>query len=349
MVGKRHFLLIFLLITGLAYSLFTQENVSAGVHSPQGIPTPSELINAVNNLRLSYGLPPLSVHPVLMEVAQSQAEVLANSSGASGHSRPNGMTLQAQLISLGYPLSGDLSLGGYRSENWVAASTVEQAIQFWMGDDAHMNTMLSTNRSDIGAGVAEGGDGQVYCVIETALQTSSGQQQSGAADLVAQPSNSNATTGSSQNGVAEYMMPVVLSTALPNGDVYHTVQYGQSLWSIAITYKTKIKSIQALNNLGEGLIVYDGQKLLVLKGATQPAPASPTAAPVSTMTPAPLAMSSTPTIEILSTATIQPTQTADAGSNAKPSSSKFLVIVLIVAAFIGAGMAVWLIRDPNSG
>jgi len=95
------------------------------------IPSPADIINAVNNLRLANGLNVLSVHPVLMEVAAQQASALAASEGAVGHQRPCGMTLGQQLLSLGFPLWGDLSQDGYRSENWVMASTVEQVMAFW--------------------------------------------------------------------------------------------------------------------------------------------------------------------------------------------------------------------------
>ncbi|MFZ5884405.1 MAG: CAP domain-containing protein, partial [Chloroflexota bacterium] len=85
------------------------------------LPTPADIINAVNNFRLANGLNPLTVHPVLMEVAAQQANALAASEGAVGHQRPCGMTLGQQLLSMGFPLWGDLSMDGYRSENWVAA------------------------------------------------------------------------------------------------------------------------------------------------------------------------------------------------------------------------------------
>ena len=143
--------------------------------------SPTDLINAVNDLRLENGLPTLNTHPALMQVAQWEAEAIAN--GAPGHVRPPGLTLGGWMISLGYPLGGDIALDGYRSENWTGGTemTVEEAIIGWLGDAPHTNTMLSPNRSDIGAGVAvrEDDSGQtVYIyVIETALQTSDGQQQ----------------------------------------------------------------------------------------------------------------------------------------------------------------------------
>jgi len=45
--------------------------------SPPSIPSPADIINAVNNLRLQHGLNPLTVHAVLMEVAAEQANALA--------------------------------------------------------------------------------------------------------------------------------------------------------------------------------------------------------------------------------------------------------------------------------
>ena len=145
----------------------------------QDQPSPGELIAAVNNLRIAYGLPPLGINSILMYVAQSQADYLLTTDGGSGHARANGMSLTEQLLSLGYPLGGDLSLGGYRSENFVfgPGMDVQMAIQIWRGDDPHTNTMLSPNYFDIGGGVAIGKDGTVYYVIDTARHTASGKQQ----------------------------------------------------------------------------------------------------------------------------------------------------------------------------
>ena len=64
------------------------------------------------------------------------------------------LTLGTVVDLSGYPLLGDLSLDGYRSENWGFAQNTEQAIAMWLGDDEHTNTMLSLDRSDIGVGIA---------------------------------------------------------------------------------------------------------------------------------------------------------------------------------------------------
>lgn len=302
------------------------------------ITTPDQLINAVNSLRLSRGLSALAVHSALMQSAQSQAAYMA-ATGNVTHERP-GTTYTQQLLALGFPLAGDLSLGGLRSENILS---VGGALE-WNGipagwqDDQHMNTMLAPSYTHVGAGVSQSG-GMYYYALDAAAATGSGQMQNQASDILTSiPSGSNAS------GASQYIIPVQISAAQPNGDVYHVVEYGQSLWAIAIEYNAKIKDIQALNNLGDSAVIQIGEKLLVKRGATQPAPALPTS--TITLTPAPILIA--PTIFFPASPTLisaSPTPTPAPASN--NNSSSILVGILIFAALIGGGAAVWLIRDPN--
>jgi len=331
------YICVFLLLTFFVIVLPKAASADASNISnrQQNSPTANEVINAVNALRLSYGLAPLNIHPVLMQIAQEEANGIA--AGMGGHWRPNNLTLGQWLIKLGYPLSGDLTLDGYRSENWVAASTVDEAISFWLGDDPHTNTMLSPNRSDIGAGVAVGD--QTYIVLETALQTSSGQQQSEAYDMLTSvPMND---TGSAQSAdqslIPEYIIPVMRSTARPDGDVFHKVQSGQTLWSVAVTYGTTIKKLRALNNLGESTIIYPNQTLLVQKGATQPAPPTLT---VGTSTPF-ILPGFTPATHNLLTAT--PTAVSESLFIESQSSGKYtnLIIFSLILAVVVVAVGFW--------
>jgi uncharacterized protein YkwD/LysM repeat protein len=278
-------------------------------------PSPAQVIEAVNFLRLQHGLNPLTTNDVLMEVAASQANALAASEGTVGHQRPCGMTLGQELLLKGFPLWGDLSLDGYRSENWGTAATAADAIAMWLGDDLHTNTMLSPNRSDIGAAVAA--SDQIYIVLETALRTDSGLHQNTAYDILTGiPMTQSACMGwTTQNAelgpLAQYSIPVAVSTARPDGDVIHEVKYGQTLWSIAIQYGTTIEQIKRLNNL-TGDTVVQGWKLLVQKSATQPilvtgtqpsteaaTRAFPTPTPRLTETPPPTTAISSPEIGFL--------------------------------------------------
>jgi uncharacterized protein YkwD len=66
------------------------------------VPSPADIINAVNNLRIQHGLNRLIVHDVLMQIAAEQANALAASEGAVGHDRPCGMTLGEQLLLMAF-------------------------------------------------------------------------------------------------------------------------------------------------------------------------------------------------------------------------------------------------------
>ncbi len=334
-------ILLFLLTLPLFFPLRT---VAAQEPTPTPetlvLPAPAEIIEAVNALRLSYGIPPLAAHPVLMQIAQE--EVYGIASGNGGHWRPNGMTLGQWMMSLGYPLLGDLSQDGYRSENWIAARTAQDAINAWLSDDLHENTMLSTERSDIGAGVASDGE-QIYVVIETAWQTKSRKMQFNAyptlTALASAPRNS--APNSLNDGSSQYMMPIVLNTAMPNGDVFHEVKYGQTLWSIAINYHTTIRQIQQWNNLQSNTIT-EGQKLLVFKGATQSAPssgASQTPMPAFTALP-----TIQPTISVTPTATVQPV--FNYSGQSKRDNMFGISAIALAALLLGAVFTVMTRRKP---
>lgn len=292
-------------------------------------PTPADIINAVNNLRLNHGLNALSLHSVLMEVAAEQANALAASEGAIGHARPCGMTLGQQLLSMGFPLWGDLSQDGYRSENWVTASTTEEAMAFWSSDDEHLNTMLSEWRSDIGAAVAV--SDQIYMVLETALSTPSHQMQSPAIPIltsipVTQAACLGLRTPNAAGSLSEYSVPVAVSTARLDGDVVHEVKYGQTLWSLAIQYKVTIDQIKRLNGLTEDTLV-PGWKLLIQKAATQPVAAvstSMTQASYPTATPYAFA-----TWTATTSVTPKPNEAAMLGESL--GRNKFVVVALIIS------------------
>jgi hypothetical protein len=88
--------------------------------------------------------------------------------------------------------------------------------------------------------------------------------------------------------------------------------------------------------------------LLVKKAATQPAPVTFTPQPILTTTPTTIPALGTPSISISTQLIASPTSTlVEKIPPVNAQSSKLLVGMLIFAAFVGAGVAVWLIRDPN--
>ena len=322
----------------LVLSLLPPGRVFAGPFEDDGTPTAAQVVKAVNQLRMDQGLSPLNVHPLLMQVAQTEADGIAN--GMPGHWRPNGLTLGQWLISLGYPLAGDLSQDGYRSENWLMARTAAEAIQAWQGDGEHSNTMLSPDRSDIGVGIAVAD--QVYIVLLTALQTTSGQMQSEANLYLTQvaSSKSGAADGSL---VSQFIKPVLLSTARPDGNVVHKTQYGQSLWSIAVAYNTTIDQIRAWNNLGQDTIIYEGQFLLVQISATQPPPATLTPRPSSTMKNTATVRPATPS----PTLTVLPSSLSPAENLSSLSSPIDVRVGLALVLFTLAGLVAVLLLQKR--
>jgi hypothetical protein len=207
--------------------------------------TPSQVIEAVNALRISQDRP-LGVHPVLMQVGQMEAEGIAG--GMGGHWRPNSLTLGQWLISLGYPLSGDLSLDGYRSENWGFAQSAEE-VAMWLVT-IYIPTPCSHDRSDIGVGIAYSAETKPMLSWSRPPCKRSGQQQSEA--LI---------WGIPQRKSPRYVDPGGegwCSSAKHNNCACHRAPRWKRLSrrkirsspvGIAIAYGTTIKQIQQLNRL----------------------------------------------------------------------------------------------------
>jgi LysM repeat protein len=262
-------------------------------YAPIATDSAYDLISAVNALRTSSGLPAYSISSILMYTAQNQADFMA-ANGIVTHSGPGGIGFTDRLLAAGYPLAGDLSLGGFRAENITSGGegmSAQAAVDQWTGDAPHLNTMLSPDLTEIGAGVAVAG-GRVYYVIDAARPTTSGAPQ------VVTPVVGGGSAVPSNEAPA--IPVVVISTPNADGDVIHEVLAGQTLWQIAISYNVKIDDIKRLNNLA-GDSIYPGDKLLISMGTlsvTETSAVLPTftviALPAVTETPSPAAMITAP-------------------------------------------------------
>lgn len=294
-----------------------------------------DLVAAVNSLRASNGMAGYATNSILMQIAQAQADYLAATSGSAGHTGPGGTTPRDRAAAAGYPL------GAYFSENWQSGynMTSSGAVAAWQGDAPHLNTMLSPSLTEAGGGISKSGstyyfvldagapDGTIY--VSTVTVTPGG------------PTVTPVTPGTPI--VSQFMVPVTVNTPDISGMVYHEVAYGQTLWSIAIAYNTKIDAIKQLNNLGDTEI-YVGQKLLVMKNAT-PAPSlTPTQAQAPTSLPAaatPLSITHTalvpPTLD-LATTTLAPA----APLPQEKSTFNVTALMIIAAALAFAALGTWL-------
>ena len=280
---------------------------------------PYALVAAVNDLRAANGFPPLNVHPILMQTAQAQADYMA-STGSVTHTGPGGTSVTQRLLAAGYPLAGDLSQGGYRSENIIAGPnmTVGEAVQAWTGDAPHLNTMLSPNYQDIGAGAAVNGD-VVYYVIDCAQPTGSGLAQ----PYTPLPGDSAAAVPT--------LAPVMVNTPLADGAIIHVVQSGETLWTIALAYGVTIEGLRLSNNLLPGALIYPGNQLTIRRAQTA-TPEGPTATATTrpTRTPFPIAAA---------TATSAPTATLVKVVLVPKTTGSVVAVSIIVLALGLAGAA----------
>lgn len=320
-----------ILVSFIAFLLLSGVSTTRAAESskPRLAASPYELINAVNALRATYGLAPYTISPILMAVAQSHADYMA-ATGTVSHTGLGGSSVTERLLAAGYPLAGDLSLGGFRSENITSGSeakSAQDAVNGWTGDAPHLTTMISTALTEIGAGVSVNG-GRVYFVIDCALPTTDGLPQPAAATVAA-----NVPTTAPGGGV---IIPVAISTPNADGDVIHEVRAGQSLWQIAISYETKIEEIKQLNNLYTNDI-YAGAKLLIRKGQF-----TSTSMPVETVTAA-TAESATPvrtaTTAASATVTLAIAEAPFAVSTSQIMNAAigFLTLVLLGVIFVIMG------------
>jgi uncharacterized protein YkwD len=128
------------------------------------VPTPQELIDAINAERAKNKLPALKAHPALMKSAQKHADYMASGGGITHESADGSRPFQRHLAA-GFPLAGDLTRGGFASENIVANPnmTIAEAIEYWYGDDPHTHTMLGDKYTHCGAGITVSGDMIYYC------------------------------------------------------------------------------------------------------------------------------------------------------------------------------------------
>ena len=327
----RRFILLVLIgisITIVALS-FPSTSAAETAHAPQAASSAYDLIDAVNALRASNGLSPYNISSILMYTAQNQADFMA-ANGIVTHSGPEGVNVTDRLLAAGYPLAGDLSLGGFRSENIISGSEdmpAEDAVSQWTGDAPHLTTMLSPNLTEIGAGVAIA-SGRVYYVIDAAHPVTSG----------APLALTTVVEGGSAEPVNEApSSAMVISTPNVDGDVIHDVLFGQTLWQIAVSYDVKIDDIKRLNNLFDNNI-YPGEKLLIRK-AVITLTETPTGIPTLTATVLPSATASPAPTAVKSASTSVPAVAPE--KMAANETIMGVAIGIIALALLGGGMFTW--------
>ena len=310
----RKFLLSALIALTLALILFKPIFARPQIFDPA-----TDLVNQVNALRASHNLPPYQINSVLMSIAQTQADHISKT-GVVTHFDAQGLRPYQRAIDAGYAVAGDLSQGGFFSENILSGVDLSPAdvVKSWQADDQHLAALLSPNLKDIGVGVALA-SGATYYVLDAGSR----------AEDAALPVVGTSTPTLPPNAI-------ITSTPLVDGSIYHIVQPKEALWNIALAYSISVDDIKRLNRLTTNDIL-EGQKILIYK---------PKAGPTTTPT---TGVTFTATFGIpTSTATqpVTPTVTTTATPLPLPPAASRggagVVALIVLVALSAAGIGSWL-------
>ena len=332
---KRIFLSlsIFLLLNGMLVSskVFARD--------PKPATDAYTLIAEVNALRTANGLAPYTINATLMSVAQAHSDYQASVSTVTHYSADGSRPYQRALAA-GYPVSGDLSLGGFFSENIAAGTnlTPAEAVVWWQGDAPHLNTMLSSHLTEVGAGVTNV-NGYIYYTLDASTP-------SGGTVPAYTPNPNETPDGSGALPTLDWIMPVITSTPNFDGKVVHEVQVGQSLWGIADIYGTTVQEIRALNFMSVDEAIYPGELLLIRTVATKVL-STPTLTETSTLLPTMPVLTETSLPTRVPTLIVEEMPIEEPFKEIIVDSSLWTVLIIIFAALLAAGFVTWLSGREN--
>lgn len=245
MRASKIFLLILVLLAG--FLPVQPSQARRAEPAPAAQVTAFDLIIAMNSLRMSYGLPALIEDPIINAVAQATAETMA-ANLMSWHIGD----VRGRIAASGYGGGGTV----WATENFaVGTMGIDEIMAAWADPD-HMRPAVTPAYCHIGAGTARASNGRTYYVLQAAYV---GGKECGTYTSVGGGSVSQPGSGS----VGQFIAPVTLATPDAEGNVYHVVAFGQSLWSIAIAYQVTIRDIETWNNISRDIPLPTGQKLLI--------------------------------------------------------------------------------------
>lgn len=286
--------------------------VLAQTETPYPEVTPQDLIDAFNALRTAKGLRALIVDPILMHTAQETADYMA-----LNHMTGHIGDVRDRIMAAGYGV-GDIP---WATENFLIGPAPLNQIMLAWSDDLHMIPVNNPYYRHIGAGVSEY-DGSVYYVVQAAY-TSNNIYQPG----TSQPQQPT------MDLVSQVIFPVRTVTPQADGKVIHIVKQGQTLWSIAIAYNTKIAALTKANNLAfDNPIIYTGQILII------PNPGKPQAATSAATQIEPTQLGQTHTSLAQNGLMINPSATTEPPGESEPNpadeAAVFSIILLCIAGVV---------------
>ncbi len=250
-------MLLIWLLTAPAYQAVdqAQSGASRRMAIPSAAVSRSELILAMNTLRVSNGLPALIEDPIINSVAQATAETMAanNMSWHIGNVR-------GRLAAAGY--GGGATV--WATENFaVGRMGIDEIMQVW-ADPEHMRPAVIPSYCHVGAGVAQAADGRYYYILQAAYTSAKS-----CGPYIPVPGEGPGGAENPVPPVSQIIIPVKVATPDADGRIYHIVQSGQSFWSIAIAYQITIRDLEVWNNLSREHGLDLGQKLFIPSSSTE--------------------------------------------------------------------------------
>lgn len=253
----KHFsvLIALFLLFALAWQP-THQAAAEALPMPLANVSAGDLINAMNTLRMSNGLPALIEDPIINAVAQGTAQIMADQL-LSWHIGD----VKGRIAAAGYGGGGTV----WATENFAVGynAGIDEIMLMWADPD-HMRPATMSYYCNVGAGVARASNGSTYYILQAAYVSGK--------ECGTYTSPGGPVGGGGGYGV---IVPVTLAEPDANGQIVHEVQSGQSFWAIAVAYQVTIKEILRWNNLPEGSTLQVGQ-LLVIPNPNAPGYQTPT-------------------------------------------------------------------------
>jgi hypothetical protein len=249
---RRHrFRLILLLLLVILVSFGSVAYTRRAAAAPHTL-SAGEVMAAVNALRASQGLDAYGYDGGLAAYAQEHSEYMARI-GTWTHTHSDGSTAGSR----GYLENVATGQAGFLNAQNIV-------YQIW-SDAIHMKPMVGFAGGSAGVGIAQKGN-EVYVTLNVAPGAE-----------VAAPILGGPGSGLPVTPLA--LAPLATVTPRVNGAVVHEVGYGQSMWAIAVAYGVTGDRIRALNSMAPGdVMIYAGQKLLIVPGGSVTPPAQTTVA-----------------------------------------------------------------------
>lgn len=300
-------------------------------------PSPNDLVDMINELRLNSGVPEIDIDTALMSTAQEHADYLASTfdmnypSLEKGHIGEGGTYARDRAIAAGY----DLNAGMNVIEVWAGEDseiTLTDLIYYTWAEENQRADILNLDAVAIGAGIGESESGSLYFVLNIGLEYGSGDSAS----------DTDAGVFSTMPTTAVTAAVALVQVAVPqtDGRIVHVVETGQALWNIAEAYDVTVEQLEELNNIS-GDVITIGQEIIIQLGYTA------TPSPTITATPRPPTRTPVPaqTAQAVEPQEEESTDTDEGGFLGMSRQATGLALILIC----GAGLALIVLGNINKG